>query len=689
MQNNYNCHSRLSAATAARREENPTSSGIAGTRSWLPFPRALRALAGGDKLVLAATTAICFSTPAFADMSTDPETVVVTATRTPQPLDRTGSSMSVITANDLKTQQTTVVTDILAETPGLMVNRAGGPGQPTSISLRGAETGQTVVLIDGVRINDPSATDEGAILSDVLVNNIDRIEVLRGPQSTLYGSDAIGGVVNILTKRGGDTPFGGTAMAEGGSFDTWHLNAATNGTADNVEYGAALNYFNTGGISAADSRNGNTEADGYDNLGATFNTRTHFGQDWSVDLRGYYTHGHDDFDDNFPPPLFQIADSAANNTNELFAGYAGVNAVLGPVQNRLALIATHGARDYYDSASDTVHLNYDYAGNATRFEYQGIVDFNPANQLTFGAETEERAFRNDGFGLNALFSPPVQQGHDRISSGYAQIQSTFFDQLTLTGGVRYDDDEEFGGHTSLKVAGAWQVPGWGTTFRANYGDGFKAPSLYESFSQYSNPLHPLQPETAKGWEVGADQMLLDNHLRASLTYFERHTHNQIDFQNCFFPAEAPGCPFRLNQFGYYENLDRTRASGFEAEIDAHITDTLSLTADYTSLTAKNALTGTELARRPHNSASGTITWLPLPKLTLGTSVIFVGDRFDDGGNFVPLDSNTTVNVFGSYAITDKLELFARIENLADERSELVSGYGRMGRASYGGIRAAF
>jgi vitamin B12 transporter len=639
--------------------------------------------------LLSTAAIIAGFSPALADMNTDPETVVVTATRTPQPLEITGTSMSVITAEDLKIQQTVVVTDILAETPGLSVSRSGGVGQPASISIRGSETGQTLVLIDGARINDPSSVDDQAILADVLVNNIDRIEVLRGPQSTLYGSDAMGGVVNTLTKRGGDAPFGGTAMAEGGSFGTWHLNATTNGTADNVDYGAGLNWFGTGGISAADSRNGNTEADGYENFGATFNTRTHLGEHWSVDLRGYYTHGHDDFDDNFPPPLFRVADSAANNTNALFAGYAGVNADFGIVQNRLALIATHGTRDFFDSASDTVHLNYDYVGNATRFEYQGIVDFNPANQLTFGAETEERSFRNDSFGINALFSPPVQQGHDRISGGYAQMQTTLFDQLTLTGGVRYDDDQEFGGHTSLKLAGAWQIPGWGTTLRANYGDGFKAPTLYELFSQYSNPLHPLQPETAKGWEVGADQALLDSRLRASLTYFERHTHNQIDFHACFTPSDAPGCPYRLNQFGYYENLDRTEASGIEAEIDAHVTDTLTVTADYTNLTARNVLTGTELARRPHNSASGTITWLPLPKLTLGTSVVFLGPRFDDGGNFTPLDSNTTVNVFGSYALTDRLELFARVENLADERNELVSGYGRMGRAAYGGIRASF
>ncbi|MEI9931911.1 MAG: TonB-dependent receptor [Rhizomicrobium sp.] len=153
-----------------------------------------------------------------------------------------------------------------------------------------------------------------------------------------------------------------------------------------------------------------------------------------------------------------------------------------------------------------------------------------------------------------------------------------------------------------------------------------------------NPFHNLKPETAKGWEAGVDHTFFDGILRASATYFERHTHNQIDFVDTFTPP-----------YGYYENLDRTRASGVETEIDAKLSDTLTVSADYTNLTAKNLLTGAELARRPHNSASGTLTWLPLPKLTLGTSVIFVGDRFDDGGNFTPLESNTTVNVFGSYA----------------------------------------
>ena len=648
--------------------------------------------ARGGGIAGAVAACLLLITPALADESTtDLETIVVTATRTPQPLDKTGASISVITAEDLKTQQIDVVTDILAETPGLTVNRNGGTGQTTSVSIRGAETGQTLVLIDGVRINDPSSVDDQAILGDLLTNNIDRIEILRGPQSTLYGSDAIGGVVNVLTKRGGDAPFAINANAEGGSFDAWRINAAANGTAGDVEYGGAMNYFDTGGISAADEKNGNTEADFYRNFGATANTRVHLADYLSVDLRGYYTQSHTEFD-GFPPPTFTFQDDPEFGTDSLVAGYAGVNLDLlsGRLKNRLAFIGSESNRkdfgefDFFTN-DFTPAENFFARGDATRVEYQGTFEADDNNELVFGAETQRV-----GLSTQSLqFDPGPTTGHRRTTGYYAQWQSTLFDQLTLTGGVRLEDDSEFGTHTSVKFAGAWNIPGWDATLRANYGDGFKAPTLYELFSQFNNPLHDLKPETAEGWEVGADKTLLDGRLRASLTWFERHTRNQIDFQTCFTAADAPGCPFRLLQGGYYENLDRTRASGLELEAEARLTDTLSLSADYTNLTAKNLVTETELARRPHNSASGTITWRPLPKLTLGTSVVFVGPRFDDAGNFRPLESNTTVNVFGSYAVTDHMELYTRAENLFDEDYEPVSGYGRMGLAVYGGVRAAF
>ncbi|MBV8978473.1 MAG: TonB-dependent receptor [Alphaproteobacteria bacterium] len=606
-----------------------------------------------------------------------PETVVVTATRSPQPVEVTGTSISVITAQDIETQQIEVLSDALAETPGLEVSRNGGTGQTTSVSIRGAETGQTLVLIDGVRLNDPSAVDDQAILGDVLVNNIARVEVLRGPQSTLYGSDAIGGVVDIFTRRGGETPFALTASAEGGSFGTWHANAAANGSAGALDYGAAVNAYGTDGISAADARNGNSETDPYRNFGATMNARWQASNSVSLDLRAYYTDSHADFD-GFPPPDFSFRDDAEFGTASLVAGYAGVNVNLagGRFQNRLAVIASQSNRKDFGefdflTGAFTPAENFFARGDAARLEYQGIFDWNARNQFVFGAETQRVSISTQSL----EFDPGPTHGSKRIDGTYAQWQSAPLDGLTLTGGVRLDHDTEFGTHTSLKLAAAWQADD-ATTLRANFGTGFKAPTLYELFSQYRNPFHPLLPETAQAFEAGLDRTMLGGRLRASLTGFARHTGNLIDFVETNTPP-----------FGYYENIGRTRSIGVEAEISARLGDALSVSADYTAMTSKNLATGLDLARRADSLASGTLTWRPHAKLTLGGSVVFTGARFDDAADLVPLKADTTVNLFGSYALTPKLEVFARVENLFDDLNEPVFGYGRMGRAVYGGLRA--
>ena len=640
------------------------------------------------QLSLAALTALLLSGAAAS--AADVETVVVSATRTEQPLQVTGASISLITGDDLKLQQTIVLSDVLKEVPSLVINRTGGIGQTTTVSIRGAEQGQTVTLIDGIRLNDPSDVSEGTIFGDLLANNISRVEILRGPQSTLYGSDAIGGVIDIITKRGGDGPIALDASAEGGSFGTFHANVAANGTGGDVEYGAALNYFTTTGISAADRRNGNTENDGYRNYGASLNLRWHVTDTLSLDARGYYTNGHDRFDDNFGgPPLFAVADSSANNANELKAGYVGLNADFfdGKFKNRIALIATSSARQFFDSAFDTIHLNFDDFGNAVRFEYQGIVDFDRDTEFTFGAETQESSFRGDSF---SSFAPAERTiGRDRLTGYYAQFQATVLEYLTLTGGVRLDDDQEFGTHTSFKLNGAWQIPDWQATLRANVGNGFKAPSLFQLFSQNSNPIAPLKPETATGWEAGFDKGFLGGDVRASLTYFKRNTTNQIDFQNCFSASDAPGCDQRLDVFGFFINLDKTRAQGTEAIVSAKVSDSLTASLNWTNMTAKNVLTGKDLARRPHNLASAVVSWQPLPGATLGASFIYQGKRFNDAGNFTPLSSNTTVNLFGSYDLTENWQLFGRIDNLFNDRTEQVTGFGVPGVGAFGGVRASF
>ncbi|MBU6296664.1 MAG: TonB-dependent receptor [Alphaproteobacteria bacterium] len=627
----------------------------------------------------------CGSSPAWAEEAAAlPETVVVTATRSPEPLDLTGVSVSVISGGELQRQQILVLSDALAETPGVEVNRDGGVGETTSLGLRGSADGQTLVLIDGVRISDPSAPNGQAVLGDLMVNNVSRVEILRGPQSTLYGSDAIGGVVNILTRRGGDTPFAANLDGEGGSYGTYRVNAAANGTVDRIDYEIAANYFDTTGISAADSRNGNTEPDGDRNFGLTGNTRFHVSNTVSIDLRAYYDDARTQFD-GYPPPTYTLRDDGEYDTDKLFAGYAGVNLALfdGRFRNRVAFMGSSSDRkDFNDPNILPLIEDFFGRGGAARFEYQGVFQVNEVNIATFGAETENTTLAtHSGYDSTAQ----ITQGHVHTSGYYGQWQTTLFQQLTLTGGARYEDNSEFGGHASFKLAAAEQLFGGDTTLRANYGDGFKAPSLYELFSQYSNPLGPLRPETAKGWEAGMDQALLDGHMRASLTYFDRHTHNQIDFFSCDGVTSA-ACALRLAQGGYYYNIGRSHASGVEAALAGQLADTLSVTANYTYLSAVDGLTGTDLARLPRDAANAILTWTPSQIWSVGARFSFVGSRFDDAGQSVPLDSFTGLDMFGSFRLNDAFALFARVENLLDAHEEPVHGYGRLGRAVYAGVR---
>ena len=269
-----------------------------------------------------------------------------------------------------------------------------------------------------------------------------------------------------------------------------------------------------------------------------------------------------------------------------------------------------------------------------------------------------------------------------------QNMLTLFERLTLTAGLRHDDDAEFGGHNSLKLAAAWSL-GRGTVLRANYGDGFKSPTLYEQFSEFSNPLHPLAPEVAHGWEAGIDQRLFDGLVLAQATYFDRRTNDQIDFftPDCFSSPPPEVCKTR--PFGYYDNIARTRADGVEVEATARLADTVSINAAFTEMTATDLATGLDLARRPHITASGTVTWTPDPDWSVGGTVIYVGHRFDSAGEVnpcprTPWSMSTARTGCGTYSL-----LYVRIENAFDARYEPVFGYGAPGRAVYGGVRVAY
>ena len=633
-------------------------------------------------MIVAVATAVSTGAKAAEPAPGNLETVVVSATRSEQPRDLTGTSVSVITAGDLETEHIDIVTDALRETPGLTVVRNGGPGQTSFIGLRGALAGQTLVLIDGARINDPSAPDGSALLWDVLVNNIDRIEVLRGPQSTLYGSDAIGGVVNILTRHGG--PFSLIASGEGGSFGTFRINAAASGTVSDVEYGGGINLYTTQGIAAADTRPANLNPDGYRNLGATANVRAPVTTNISIDARVWYVNAETAFD-GFPPPDFSLQYTGEYSHDDLLALYGGVNLSFfdGRFRNRFAITDLDSDRKYYNPAL-TLPVEFYAKGSATNLEYQGVLDITPVDQLMVGAESLRTGLRTASPSPEDPNPAPVS-GHSRINSVYAQIQATLLQQLTVTGGFRHDDDAEFGGHNSVKAAAALALFDGDTILRGNYGDGFKAPSLYELFSPFSNPLQSLAPEIAHGWEIGADQKLFDGRGVISLVYFSRHTEDQIDFFDCF-GVRSTACSQR--PFGYYANIRRSRAQGIEVEAGVQILQSVHVYGNFTGMDAIDLDSGQELARRPRLMANVRVVWTPTAEWSLGANASFSGKRFDDAAEAVELGEFTVVNVFASYAVNSRLQLYARGENMLDQHYETAAGYRALPRTWTTGLRLA-
>jgi vitamin B12 transporter len=593
-----------------------------------------------------------------AAFAQDP-TIVVTATRTEQRADQAGQAITIIDRALIETRQTTAVSDLLFTTPGITVSRNGGPGQPTALRIRGAEGDQTLVLIDGVRVNDPSATGGAFDFGNLLAGNIERIEVLRGPNSVPWGSQAIGGVVNIVTARPTEG-FGANLNAEYGYKNAKKLVGNVRGGFGPVRASLGGGWFEDDGISAFKF---GAERDGFRQYAANGRVEIDLSPDVSIDLRGNYADSRVGFDGFVG---FNFADTTGFSTTKQAFGYAGLNAALfdGALKNRLAFAISDTRRASFGSATATPSL---FKGRSERFEYQGDATIAAGLRAVFGVEHETSRFNNG--------TVTVSTG---VTSGYVQLIANPVERLTLTGGVRIDDHRTYGTETTISANAAWRV-GSGTIVRASYGEGFKAPTLFQLNPPFGNDK--LQPETAQSYDLGIEQSLIDGTLKFGATLFHRDTTNQIDFTSVPPRVDRP--------FGYYFNVARTRAQGVETFVELRPSQTLILNANYTLTDAKNRLTGIVLVRRPQHSVNANIDWTPRNWLRLGGSIQTVSDSRDsDFRTFAPasLDGYTLVGLRAAISLGQQFEIYGRVENLGDVRYETVSGYGVAGRNAHIGVR---
>ncbi len=609
----------------------------------------------------------------------DREIIVTAANRTETSLDKVGQSVSVVDLAEIERRQTQNVADILRTIPGVTIARNGSIGGVASVFIRGAESDQTVALIDGVKLNDPSSVGGGFDFGNLMTGNIERIEVLRGSQSVLWGSQAIAGVVNMVTRQPTED-LQVNARGEYGFRDTVNLVANASGKAGPLSASVGAGWFRTDGISNFAESRGGVERDGYENLGANANLNLAISEAISLDARGWFSRGTLNLD-GFAPPTFAFGDVNEESVTREIVGYTGLNVALfdGRFRNRIGFALTDTNRR--NTALDGPPFEtFRGEGRNERLEYQGILDIAKGWEATFGVEQEISRFNSSSFG------GPETRARARLYSAYAQVVGTITQGFTITGGLRHDDHDRFGGATTFGASAVYNLAATGTTLRASYAEGFKVPSLFQLFSNFGNTT--LQPERSQGWDAGVTQSLVDGRLELSATYFQRDSEDLILFIGCF-GVTAPICTNR--PFGTYDNVGLARARGAEFAVTMRPTDSLSVQLTHGLVDSRNRATGTanfdrRLPRRPENATSLLVDYRWPFGLETGFTLTNVSASFENAANTLRLPGYTLGDIRAMLPIGQNLELTARIENLFDETYETALNFGQMPRAGYIGVR---
>ncbi|WP_417621847.1 TonB-dependent receptor plug domain-containing protein [Parasphingorhabdus sp.] len=623
--------------------------------------------------LLMASSAYGIAAPAWA--ADDDREIIVTATGIAQNIDETGIAVSVITEAHIRDQQAVSIADVLQELPGVNVTQSGGLGAQTSVRIRGAESDQTLVLINGIRVNDPSSPDGAFDFGNLTAGNIERVEVLRGANGVTWGSQAVGGVVNVTTKSPTEDP---TFYAQGeyGARDTVRLVSNASGKFGPVGLSIGGGYVSTDGISTF-SRG--TEVDGYRQYSASGRLLVDITDNIRAEASGYYADSRVDNDSVFPP---FSSDNSQYSLAEEFYGNASIHADLldGRLRNRFTYSLADINRDIISPFFTSLPR-----GRSERYEYRGDFAVVEPLRLIFGGEMEESRYEDSGVtdstGIDSVFLQAVFQP---------------VEGLTLTGGIRHDDHEDFGGNTSLAGNLAYRTGENGPTIRASYAEGFRAPSLVDLDGRPNGYGTPgLQPETAKSYEIGVDHAFIANAVQLSVTLFQRDTDNQIAFAACpVAPDPAPAvCTSGNRPFGTTLNIERNRTRGIETILTITPVERFSIDANYTWLDTENRSAGSnfgnELARRPASSLYLNARYHTGFGLDLGADLQMVGDSYDDLANTRRIDGYVLAALRANMPVTGNIELFGRIDNLFDVTYETATDFGVPGRSAYIGARARF
>ncbi len=624
------------------------------------------------RVVLSVLLGILFlGSPLFAvDLATKiTDEVTVTATRNPVETKKLSRTVKVITRKDIDASGATTIMDVLQMVPGIVVNRNGGIGSPASVYVRGSKPGQTLVLIDGMELNDPMTPDRSVDLSAFPLDSVQRVDVVFGPASATYGSDAVAGVINIITS-GGTT--GGSIRVEGGANATWTTGVGYRDIFSLGSYWISGTFFDTNGISAADRADGNTEADGYTSRSFSGGTTFSFGRS-TMNFTGIVVNADGDLDTSGGPggdnPFYRF-----DRTEKHFKGSYELSNPFGiDGVSRFTVAYGDNERSYHNpSEAYPPTINSRFNGSLIRYNWHNQLLFSENSSLSFGLEYSREAGSSEyhsesSYGpYDDIFAPRHAITRSAYVSGLQHVLG-----MDVNIGLRYDDHEIFGSKVTGSFGVVRPLGSSGFRVRASAGTSFKSPTLYQLYSPYGTV--ELKPEKGRSYELGLENVLMDERLTVSLVWFHNRYDDMIDYD--------------MNTNSYY-NISRATIRGLEAGV-RYGGETLSWQVFYNYYNTKDDTTGERLLRRPDSSFNAKLDYLR-GRLGVHLNMMASGSRDDMDFSAWPaarvvLSSYTLFNLKVDYRIMENLTAYLKGRNVTDENYQLVRGYGTLGDTWYGGF----
>ncbi|NKB44760.1 MAG: TonB-dependent receptor [Alphaproteobacteria bacterium] len=608
--------------------------------------------------------------------------IIVTASRVPQNRLAVGSAVDILSESDIKTRQQAFLGDLLRDLPGLAVNQSGPAGAFTQVRLRGAEASHTLVIIDGIEAGDPFNSGEFEF-AHLVSGGVSRVEVLRGPQSALWGSEAIGGVINVVTGPS-TTPdgFWAEGFVEGGSFGTARGSAEAGSAGAWGTVRGSLAYSDISGISASPS---GPEKDGYDNFTGSLFATFNISETLSVSLSGRHvsaTAAEDAQDFTFGSPTQGLViDSDGERKSDRWYGRAVADLSLmdGQWTHQLSANLTDTQNESFSGGA----FSFGSEGQKWDFEYQTNYAFDvgdtSSHAISALIEYEDLSYENRGAGGG----PENQSQTGKQTSAALEYRLGLADQVFLSGALRYDDNDRFDDEVTYRLTAAWAMPDTGFKLRGSYGTGVAQPSFFELFGFnpdffVGNPN--LQPESSEGWDVGVGYSFADGRGLASVTYFDSNLENEIFTDFGVFPFTVDNSP------------GTSTRDGIEFAFRVDPIDAVSLSASYTYTDAKDD-TGARELRRPRHMGSLNATYRFFDdRAAVDLGLNYHGEMQDSEFIFatpetaVTLDDYVLGTVAASFDVTDRVQLIGRIENLFDEDYQDVFGFASPGIGAYAGVR---